>query len=147
VRPSDVDECANPDDPATLFNGAETMARTNIVATALATVGAYPTAAQISGDTMIPSLTGTSDPTDRSTLLVPGKTLVVAHNTDSAPHTITVTSVADALNRTFDLVQTMEAGEIWVFGPVMPLGWNQSGNVLFLDVSSALIQIAVLTLP
>jgi hypothetical protein len=123
------------------------MARTNIVATALGAVGSYPSAAQISGDDMVPSLTGTSDPTDRSTALIDGKTLLLAHNTDSGPQTITITSVADALNRTLDIAQTLEAGEIWIFGPVKSLGWNQSGNVLFIDVSDPKIQIAVLTLP
>lgn len=123
------------------------MARTNIVATALASVGSYPSAAQVSGDDMIPALTGTSDPTDRSTALIDGKTLLIAHNTDTGPQTITIASVADALNRTLDIVQTLEAGEIWVFGPVKSVGWIQSGNVLWIDVSDPKVRISVLTLP
>jgi len=124
------------------------MARTNIVATALSVVGSYPTAGQISGDTMVPSLTSTSDPTDRVTALIDSKTMVIAHNSDSGSHTITITSVLDTpFNRSGDIVQNLEADEIWVFGPIKASGWAQTGNLLFIDVSDPKVQIAILTLP
>ena len=121
------------------------MARTNIVAQAL--IGAYPTAAQVSGDDMVLELTSTSDPTDRKTTLIDNKTVLLAYNSDASPHTVTITSIPDALNRVGDIVQTLEAGEIWVYGPCKSVGFNQTGNVLFIDVSDPTVQLSVITLP
>jgi hypothetical protein len=120
------------------------MARTNIVAQIR--VGPYPTAAQLSAGALIPSLTSTSDPTDRSTALVDGKTSILAHNTDSVAHTITISAVPDTpFNRSVDLVVSLDPDEIALLGPFKPGGWAQTGNLLFIDVSDPTVQVAVLT--
>lgn len=122
------------------------MARTNIVA--VPRIGAYPTAAQISGGAMIPGLTSTSDPTDRSTGLIDGKTSVLAYNSDTVSRTITITSVADTpFNRSGDIVQTLAAKQIALLGPFKNTGWASPGNLLLIDVSDPKVQVAVLTEP
>lgn len=121
------------------------MARTNIVAQTL--LGAYPTLPITAGGAD-PGFTSNSDPTDRSTALIDTKTVVIAHNTDVSSHTITFTSVADSLNRPGDITAySVAAGGISIFGPFRASGWAQTGNVLFIDVSDAHVELAVITLP
>jgi hypothetical protein len=124
------------------------MARTNIPAQPR--VGPYPTQAQLDDGDLIPSLTSISDPTDRYTALVDNKTSVMAVNSDSAPHDITITAAPDTpFNRAVDLVVTLAAGEIAVLGPFKQAGWSNSlgptNNLLFIDVSDPKVQMAVLT--
>jgi hypothetical protein len=121
------------------------MARTNIVAQSL--IGAYP-ALPIAPGGADPSLTSTTDPTDRVTALIDSKTVVLAHNSDTAPHTITFTSALDSLNRAGDITAyQVDAGDISIFGPFKAVGWQQSGALLFIDTSDPHVQLAVITLP
>ena len=121
------------------------MARTNIVAQSL--LGSYP-ALPVSPGAADPGFTSTSDPTDRVTALVDSKTIVIAKNSDVSNHTITFTSVPDTLLRPGDITAyQVDAGDISIFGPFKNAGWGQTGNLLFIDVSDAHVQLAVITLP
>lgn len=124
------------------------MARTNIPAQVR--VGPYPTQAQLDAGDLIPSLTSISDPTDRYTALIDSKTSVLAVNSDTGPHDITITSAPDTpFNRAVDLVVTLAAGEIALLGPFKQAGWSNSmgptNNLLFIDVADPKIQLAVFT--
>src|SRR5579862_2267096 len=84
------------------------MARTNIVPNVAATAApfslltAYPTLPPAAG-ALCPTQTSTSDPTSRSTPLVDSKTMVLAVNSDTVTHSITITSVPDSINRAGDI--------------------------------------------
>lgn len=122
------------------------MSRTNIAAQSIASTY-YPTLPLGAGSADIVE-TANDDPTDRDTALVDGKTLVLAHNTDSGAHTITFTSVVDApFNRTGDIsAYSIAAGKIAKFGPFKSAGWANSGR-LQIDVSDPKIRLTVLQLP
>lgn len=79
-----------------------------------------------------------------------GKTVVLAYNSDaSLARTITISSVADTLNRKGDITAySLAIGDIATFGPFKQSGWNQSSPAgLFIDVSHAAMLLAVITLP
>ncbi len=135
------------------------MARTNIVAnanvpSAPALLSSYPNLQPVA-DSLTPTFTSTSDPTDRSTLIVDGKTLLAVYNSDTIAHTVTVTSVADASNRAgnitaYSVKPASAAVPVALIGPFKSAGWAQpSPNTgqLFIDVSDAKLQLSVLTLP
>ena len=92
--------------------------------------------------------TAVDDPTDRETPLIDSKTVVLAHNTDSGAHTITIGSVADTpFNRPGDITAySIAAGKIARFGPFKTAGWANAGK-LNIDVSSPLVRLMILTLP
>lgn len=120
------------------------MARTTIVPQTLA--GAYPVLPLSAGSADF-AFTAVDDPTDRQAALTDSKTTVIAHNTDSSAHTITITSVADQFNRTGDIAAySIAAGKVAHFGPFKTVGWGHSGQ-LWIDVSSPLIRLAVVNLP
>lgn len=120
------------------------MARTTIAAQTLA--GAYPTL-PISAGAADFLETAVDDPTDRQTPLVDGKTLVIARNTDSGAHTITISSVTDTFNRTGDITAySIAAGKVARFGPFKSAGWANAGQLL-IDISSPLVRLTVVTLP
>ncbi len=120
------------------------MARTTITAQTLA--GAYPTL-PIDAGTADLTETAVDDPTDRETPLVNLKTLVIAHNTDSGAHTITIGSSVDTYNRTGDITAySIAAGKIARFGPFQTLGWSNAGK-LNIDVSDPLVRLSIITLP
>jgi hypothetical protein len=82
------------------------------------------------------------------TPLITGKTIVHVHNTDTNPHTFTITSIADAQNRTGDIGPvTLAAGATQIVGPFATLGWNQAGNQLWFQANDATVKFAVITLP
>jgi hypothetical protein len=120
------------------------MARTNIVAQTL--VGGYPS---------LPVGAGTADltwtPADTSlqndTAIVPGKTMILAYNSGAAPHTVTVTSAPDAINRKGDIgPYTVGAGDVSRFGPFPSLGWANGSRLQF-EGNHAEILFAIITLP
>jgi hypothetical protein len=120
------------------------MSRTVITAQTL--VGSYPSLPLAGGSADLTE-TAVDDPTDRYTALVNGKTVVLAHNTDTNPHTITFTSVEDSFHRKGDITAySIAAGKIARFGPFQSAGWADAGN-LDIDVSDPLVRLAVITLP
>lgn len=74
--------------------------------------------------------------------------LVIAQNSGAAPHTVTISSVADPFGRTGDIAaESMAAGEIRVFGPFTGQGWRQSDGSLYLEANHAEIKFGVISLP
>jgi len=121
------------------------MAR--VLVTPQTTPGAYPALQPGAG-----SLTITFQACDPSLLnyapLVNGKTYLLAQNTDSGAHTVTITSVADApFNRTGDITAySVAAGVVAQFGPFATAGWSNGGQLWFAG-NDATIKFAVITLP
>ena len=84
------------------------------------------------------------------TPIVSGKTLVLAHNTDSGAHTVTFTSVVDSQNRSGDVTAySIAAGATALFGPFVtqPAGWAQStpASSLWMDANDATVKWIVIT--
>lgn len=124
------------------------MARTAITVPAAHTVAlTYYPVTPLSAAERDLTETGTSDPTDRQTTIVDGKTVVLAHNTDAGAQTVTIASSIDSFNRLGTITAySIGAGKIAIFGPFKTAGWTNGGQ-LFIDVSSALVRLSVLTLP
>lgn len=121
------------------------MARTPIAAQALG--GAYPTITANSRD--LAEVAGNAVD-GNSTPIVNGKTLLVAHNTDSGAHTVTIDSTPDALGREGDITAySIGAGEIATFGPFKRVGWEQDdvSHLLHWTTNDATVKFAVITLP
>lgn len=120
------------------------MARTNIGAQS--PIGSYPLLPiSAAGADLV--FTAVDDPVSRSTPLVDNKTVLLAYNTDSVSHTITIGSVADALKRPGDIAAyPVAAGKVSAFGPFRTAGWSNLG-LLNIDVSDPKVRLAVITLP
>ena len=75
-----------------------------------------------------------------------GREILVAHNTDSGGHHITLHSVADAQGRTGDITSyALGAGEVHVFSFFGSLlGWLQNDGSIYVDVDDATVKLAVL---
>jgi len=77
-----------------------------------------------------------------------GKELVVAHNTDSGAHTVTITSSTDPRGRSGTIsAESIAAGAIRVYGPFPLLGWVQTTGYVHLEANSALVKFGVVVLP
>lgn len=117
------------------------MARVNVVAQVAP--GAYPVITANSRDL---AMQAGDVSLGNYTALVEGKTLVIVQNTDSGAHTVTITSVADSLNRTGDVsAYSLGGGELAMFGPFKAVGWSNGGQV-WISVNDATMKIAVITL-
>lgn len=81
--------------------------------------------------------------------LYSGNALVIVHNTNASPQTITFTSSADpTTKRTGDITDHPLAADAYeVFGPFTGPGWRQPGGLLFIDASHAEVLIEVVNLP
>jgi hypothetical protein len=72
---------------------------------------------------------------------------IIAHNTGVGARTVTVTSVADGLNRTGDITTySIAAGGIAFLGPFQRNGWMQSDFNLYFAGSHAEVLFAVVKL-
>ncbi len=65
-----------------------------------------------------------------------GKVLLLVDNADASPHQVTIVSVPDFAGRTQDIVQSIVAGDIAIFGPFKPAWWNQPGGILHVDLDT-----------
>lgn len=120
------------------------MARVLVAAQTLP--GSYPTLPVTPGSDLSEQAADAS--LFQYTPLVAGKTVVIAHNTDSGAHTVTFTSVADAQNRTGDITAySLAAGHVRAFGPFLSAGWVQDGTQLWFAANDATVKFIVLTLP
>lgn len=75
--------------------------------------------------------------------------LLIVHNTDAAPQTVTLTSVADEHGRTKDVTAySLGAGEIAVFGPFYnEEGWKQLDGYVYVEAAAATVKFGVIELP
>lgn len=81
------------------------------------------------------------------TPLVSGKTVLIAQNTDSGPHNVTVSSVVDPQNRLGDIVEALPAAGLHIYGPFQNPGWAQAGSQLWFAAADVTVKFAVVTLP
>jgi hypothetical protein len=75
-----------------------------------------------------------------------GNEVLFFYNPDSSPHTITITSVADPYGRTdASLTAYSIPATSFIFIEMKQLqGWLESGSLIFLATSSALVKVSVL---
>lgn len=79
---------------------------------------------------------------------VTGKEVILVQNSDSVAQTVTLSSVADALNRTGDITAySIPAGAFAAFTPSQITGWKQTDGTMHLACSAATIKFAILRLP
>jgi hypothetical protein len=81
-------------------------------------------------------------------LIVEGKTVILVQNTDSGAHNVTLTGVVDAFNRTGDLVYSLGAGELAIFGPFKAAGWSHGSGAeggIWINVADATLKLANIT--
>jgi hypothetical protein len=89
-----------------------------------------------------------ADTVNKEEVVITGKELVLAQNSDVGAHTVTITSVADNLGRTKDIAAvSLAAGELRIFGPFGLEGWRQSDGFLYFEANHATIKFSVLRLP
>lgn len=115
------------------------MAQTQIVATPAP--GQYPSAL-----TVLP-LTA-ADVANGNYFISTGRELLLAFNSDTASHNVTVTSQADQFGRLGSITtQAVAAGAYAIVGPLAKTGWaNSSGWVLF-SADNATVKFAVIQMP
>jgi hypothetical protein len=74
-----------------------------------------------------------------------GNELVLVNNTGGGAGTITFTAAPDSIGRTGSIsAYSVGAGEIAVFGPFPTSQWRQSDGMLYINVSAATMELAVL---
>lgn len=117
------------------------MARTTI--NPQVPLGSYPVLPISSGGADLSFTAASGGVISYQAALTNAKTQVLAHNSDTVNHTVTITSVADTLNRTGNIVYVVAPGAISLLGPFQTAGWSQVGTLLFIDIDSDLLQIAV----
>lgn len=93
----------------------------------------------------------TADATS-NTFVSTGRELLLVRNTGAAPQTVTVTSVADNVNRTGDITAySLPIGSVTpqfaVLGPFPANGWKQTNGTVIVAASSTDIAFAVIRLP
>ncbi len=91
---------------------------------------------------------GAADVTNKNQFLAQGSDLVVAHNTGASAHTVTINSANDPYARKGDITAySLAAGAYAVFGPFLPLGWQNSDGYVYLEADSAEVKFGVVALP
>lgn len=77
-----------------------------------------------------------------------GREVIVAQNVGAGAADFTISSVADGFGRTQDIsAYSLAAGEFAAIGPMDVRGWRQTDGNIYLDVSAADIEFAILRLP
>lgn len=87
-----------------------------------------------------------------NTFVSTGRELLLVRNTGTGAQTVTVTSVADALNRSGDITTySLPIGSVTpqfaVLGPFPQQGWKQTNGTIIVAASSTDIAFAVIRLP
>lgn len=76
-----------------------------------------------------------------------GREILIAYNSDTAAHTVTVTSVADATGRTGDTTKNINGGAYYVFQQFPALGWRQTDGTIHFSATDATVKFFVIRLP
>lgn len=101
-------------------------------------------------DGTVVTMTAT-DTTDDERIVLTGREIVICRNSGATQRNITFTSTADRFGRTNDLTDTIEAGEIKVYGPGLAIeGWNSVDTgvtYLYCEADHADVLWGVLVLP
>ncbi len=112
------------------------MARTTLTKTTKP--GSY------SGTGVLLTMTG-ADTTNQNQFKATGSDLIVARNTDTADHTVTINSTDDRFGRKEDIsAYNIPAGETHIFGPLELHGWQQSDGYIYLEADSATVEFGII---
>lgn len=85
-----------------------------------------------------------ADTTNDNAVPLTGREILLAQNTDTAPHNVTVSSVADPMGRTADITDAIPAGDVRVYGGFPTTGWLQEDGNLYFQADSNTVHFAVL---
>jgi len=122
------------------------MSRTNIAAQT--PLGPYPAGATV-GAGALDLVWTAADPSNLNEFPFTGRDILLVWNTDSAAHTITLTSAPDSQGRSADIATySVGAGKISCFSFRQGAsGWLQSDGHVYITGVSALLMFAIVTLP
>jgi hypothetical protein len=86
------------------------------------------------------------DASNGNSYVATGQEILLFENSDTAAHTITITSVADALGRSDTSLTTYSIAASGFAAIQMKYlaGWLETGALIYLTTSSALVKVAVL---
>jgi len=73
-----------------------------------------------------------------------GQELLLARNTDSVPHLVTIEGVPDPFGRTITVSYTLPQRSFAAFGPFEPVGWRQPDGNLYFNADNSSVEFAVL---
>ena len=74
-----------------------------------------------------------------------GNELLLVSNTDAGAQTVTITAAPDSIGRTGAITSySVGAGELAIFGPFPVANWRQSDGMLYVNVSAAAVELAIL---
>lgn len=76
-----------------------------------------------------------------------GHEVLLAYNSDSSAHSVTVTSVPDAIGRSGDSTKNVNGGAYYVFQNFPPTGWRQTDGTIHISCSNALMLFALISFP
>jgi len=86
-----------------------------------------------------------ADTSNKNKFTARGCDIVVAKNTDSSAHTVTITSVDDKYGRQEDITEySVPAGETHIFGPFPMHGWMQSDGSIYLEADNTNIEFGII---
>lgn len=89
-----------------------------------------------------------ADATNKQSVLLTGKEMLIAYNSGVSTRTVTVTTTVDDKGRTGDLgPENIAAGAYRVYGPFQTPGYIQSDGYLYFEASHADVGFAVVRLP
>lgn len=90
-----------------------------------------------------------ADVANKNQFLAKGSDLVLAHNTHATvAKTVTINSANDPFGRKGDIAaHSMPALSYAVFGPFLPLGWQNPDGYVYLEAESADVKFGVVELP
>lgn len=79
-----------------------------------------------------------ADATEKEQTLLTGRELLIARNSGASSRVCTITSVAHPVTkRTGDIVETIPAGEMRLFGPFDVDGFKQTNGYLYFEAAHA----------
>jgi hypothetical protein len=122
-----------------------------VLVAAATTPGSYP-ALPVGAGSLALAFQAADVALKQYTPLITGKTYILAQNTDSGAHTVTISSVADEKNRKGDITSySLAAGVIAQFGPFVTAGWltptdGATPAGLWFEANDATVKFAVVTL-
>jgi len=89
-----------------------------------------------------------ADASNGNSFVSTGRELLLVQNSGGSAYTVTVSSVADTIQRTGDITTySVGAGLFSMFGPFLQPGWKQSDGTVLVTASNAAIKFAVVRLP
>lgn len=87
-----------------------------------------------------------ADTVNKNQFRASGRDLVIAHNTGTVVHNVTITSEPDPYGRVGHIGQPIQPGQILVFGPLALEGWMQPDGNVYLEADSAGVRFGVIRL-